>query len=106
MKTAKGKLSESRDLISTGRKDVTASKRRGKRDEDGNRPTTSKALVIRNGKYGAHGSGEVILASKMSGREKLDLLAGACCWMSARRSVVSTDAPFQRTTPRNGTRPL
>ncbi|KAF7980729.1 hypothetical protein HWV62_36739 [Athelia sp. TMB] len=75
VKTPKGKLSESRDLISTGRKDITASKRHGKRDENGNKPTTSKALVIRNGKYGAHGSGEVILASKMSGREKLDLLA-------------------------------
>jgi hypothetical protein len=40
------------------------------------KPTTSRALVLRNGKYGARGTGEVILKSKMSGREKMDLLAG------------------------------
>jgi hypothetical protein len=67
--------STSRELIAVGRKDVVA-KNAGKRDADGRRPTTSRALVIRNGKYGAHGTGEVMLASKLSGREKLDLLAG------------------------------
>ena len=40
------------------------------------KPTTSQALVLRNGKYGARGTGEVILMKKMSGREKMDLLAG------------------------------
>jgi hypothetical protein len=68
-------LSASRALVAVGRKDVVA-KNAGKRDADGRRPTTSKALILRNGKYGAHGTGEVMLASKLSGREKLDLLAG------------------------------
>ena len=40
------------------------------------KPTTSRALVLRNGKYGTRGTGEVMLMSKMSGREKMDLLAG------------------------------
>lgn len=40
------------------------------------KPTTSRALVLRNGKYGTRGTGEVMLVSKMSGREKMDLLAG------------------------------
>lgn len=69
------KTSASRDLIAVGRKDVVA-KSAGRRDAEGRRPTTSKALVLRNGKYGAYGTGEVLLASKLSGREKLDLLAG------------------------------
>ena len=67
--------SSGRQLIAVERKDVV-SKNAGKRDADGRRPTTSKALVLRNGKYGAYGTGEVMLASKLSGREKLDLLAG------------------------------
>ena len=40
------------------------------------KPTTSRALVLRNGKYGSQGTGEVILMRKMNGREKMDLLAG------------------------------
>lgn len=40
------------------------------------KPTTSRALVLRNGKYGTRGTGEVMLVGKMSGREKMDLLAG------------------------------
>ena len=40
------------------------------------KPTTSRALVLRNGKYGTRGTGEVMLMKKMSGREKMDLLAG------------------------------
>ncbi|KAG6885905.1 hypothetical protein C0993_007923 [Termitomyces sp. T159_Od127] len=32
-------------------------------------------MVLRNGKHGARGTGEMILVSKLSGREKLDLLA-------------------------------
>jgi hypothetical protein len=38
--------------------------------------TTTRALVLRNGKHGARGTGEIILMSRMTGREKLDLLAG------------------------------
>lgn len=72
--------SASRALVAVGRKDVIA-KHAGKRDADGRRPTTSKALVLRNGKHGAYGTGEVMLSSKLSGREKLDLLAGE--WYAA-----------------------
>ncbi|KAH7924249.1 hypothetical protein BV22DRAFT_1035310 [Leucogyrophana mollusca] len=67
-------LSASRDLVTVGPRHVQV-KHQGKRDENGHRPTTSRALVIRNGKYGARGTGEVMLATKLSGREKLDLLA-------------------------------
>ncbi|KAF8829046.1 hypothetical protein HHX47_DHR3000898 [Lentinula edodes] len=70
-----GKPSNSRDLISTGPKDVQ--KHHGKHDERQRevRPTTERALVLRNGKYGAQGTGELILMTKMTGRDKLDLLA-------------------------------
>jgi hypothetical protein len=64
-----------RDLIPVGPKHVQI-KHRSKRDENGLKPSTSRALVLRNGKYGARGTGEVILAGRISGREKLDLLAG------------------------------
>lgn len=72
-----GKPSNSRDLISTGPKDVQ--KHHGKHDERQRevRPTTERALVLRNGKYGAQGTDVFILMTKMTGREKLDLLAGA-----------------------------
>lgn len=69
------KLSTSRDLVPVGPREVTT-KHHGKRTEDGLRPTTARALVLRNGKHGARGTGEVILLNKMSGTEKLDLLAG------------------------------
>jgi len=69
-------LSTSRDLVPVGPRHVQVSKHGGKRDENGLKPTTSRALVLRNGKFGARGTGEVMLSSKMSGREKLDLLAG------------------------------
>lgn len=68
--------SASRELVKVGKKDITVSKHGSKRDKDGRRPTTSRALVLRNGKHGSMGTGEIILASKMSGREKMDLLAG------------------------------
>lgn len=65
-----------RDLVPVGSKHVQIKYHR-KRDENGLKPSTSRALVLRNGKYGARGTGEVILAGRISGREKLDLLAGA-----------------------------
>jgi hypothetical protein len=82
--------SASRALIPVGRKDVVA-KNGGKRDADGRRPTTSKALILRNGKYGAHGTGELMLASKLSGREKLDLLAGEYVIVVSDRFVINCD---------------
>ncbi|KAG6813367.1 hypothetical protein H0H92_011633 [Tricholoma furcatifolium] len=70
--------SKSRSLIPVGPRTVASSrgKHHGVRDENGERPTTVRAMVLRNGKYGARGTGEMILTSKLSGREKLDLLAG------------------------------
>ncbi|KAJ4483176.1 hypothetical protein J3R30DRAFT_3697951 [Lentinula aciculospora] len=69
------KASNSWDLISTGPKGVQ--NHHGKHDERQRevRPTTERALVLRNGKYGSQGTGEMILMTKMMGREKLDLLA-------------------------------
>jgi hypothetical protein len=43
----------------------------------GLKPSTSKALILRNAKFGAVGSGEVQLFNKrVFGQEKLDILAG------------------------------
>ncbi len=63
-------------LIKTGPKDVEVSKKSKKSGNSGILPTTERALVLRNGKHGARGTGELFLVSKMTGREKLDLLAG------------------------------
>ena len=41
-----------------------------------NRKTTERALVLRNGKHGAMGTGELVAVGRMSGREKFDLLSG------------------------------
>lgn len=82
-------LSTSRDLVTVGPRHVQASKHGGKRDENGFKPTTSRALVLRNGKFGARGTGEVMLSSKMSGREKLDLLAEDLVNEHARTAVMS-----------------
>lgn len=68
-------LSKSTDLVPVGPRHLQRTSH-GKRDESGHKPSTSRALVLRNGKYGARGDGELVLATKMSGREKLDLLAG------------------------------
>ncbi len=76
-KATNTKTSASRDLISLGSRDLT--EKRGKRGDDAlakERPTTTRALVLRNGKTGARGTGEVIAVSRLTGREKLDLLAG------------------------------
>ncbi|TFK23947.1 hypothetical protein FA15DRAFT_620109 [Coprinopsis marcescibilis] len=63
-------------LIKTGPKEVQVhASRHGKRGERGEKPTTTRALVLRNGKQGAMGTGEIISTTKMTGREKLDLLA-------------------------------
>lgn len=77
--------SASRDLVPVGPRHVStkasghlagrASKNQSKRNEHGDKPTTSRAIVLRNGKYGARGTGELMLASKLIGRDKLDLLA-------------------------------
>lgn len=70
------KQSNSKNLVPVGARHVVA-KHQGKRIENSEKPTTTRALVLRNGKHGARGTGEVMLVSKLSGREKLDLLAGS-----------------------------
>ncbi|KIO10195.1 hypothetical protein M404DRAFT_21860 [Pisolithus tinctorius Marx 270] len=84
-------LSQSRDLVPVGPRQVQA-KHHGKRDENGLRPSTSRALVLRNGKYGTYGTGELVLASRISGREKLDLLAEDLLSQRARTAIM---APLQ-----------
>ncbi len=76
IKKSVGSSSKSQALVTTGPKELVAKRIHGKRDENGQRPTTARALILRNGKYGAMGTGEVTLSNKMSGREKLELLAG------------------------------
>jgi hypothetical protein len=68
---------KSRDLVPVGPRHVAA-KHHKKRNENGHLPTTARALVLRNGKHGAMGAGELMLTRKMSGWEKLDLLGGKC----------------------------
>lgn len=74
---AKPKSAPSNVLVPVGPRHIVPKnpKLPGKRQPE-EKPTTSRALVLRNGKYGARGTGEIMLMSKMSGREKLDLLAG------------------------------
>ncbi|EKM80649.1 hypothetical protein AGABI1DRAFT_105632 [Agaricus bisporus var. burnettii JB137-S8] len=69
-----GAKSASKDLVKLGPREVfvDADKARKLREV---KPTTSRALVLRNGKYGVQGRGSLSLMSKISGREKLDLLA-------------------------------
>jgi hypothetical protein len=69
------KPSNSRDLVPVGPRQLAA-KNQGKRDENGDKPTTTRALILRNGKHGARGTGELMVMHKLTGREKLDLLAG------------------------------
>ncbi|KAI0062875.1 hypothetical protein BV25DRAFT_1855093 [Artomyces pyxidatus] len=68
------KVSESRDLVPVGPRHVSAKTRVSRRNEDGLLPTTARAIVLRNGKHGAMGTGELMSTRKVSGREKLDLL--------------------------------
>lgn len=65
----------SKDLVKVGPRDVFVDAEKAQKLRDA-KPTTSRALILRNGKYGSQGTGEIALMSKISGREKLDLLAG------------------------------
>ncbi|KAJ7902148.1 hypothetical protein B0H14DRAFT_1271645 [Mycena olivaceomarginata] len=62
-------------LVPVGARHLSAKRQSAKRDENGDKPTTARALVLRNGKHGARGTGELVLVTKLLGREKLDLLA-------------------------------
>ena len=64
-------------LTRTGPKEIiTHPSKETKRKEYVEKPTTTRALVLRNGKHGAMGTGEVVMLNKITGKEKLDLLAG------------------------------
>jgi hypothetical protein len=88
--------SASRDLIPTGPKQVGHARYAVKRDENGKRPTTSRALVLRNGKNGAMGTGEMQLFGKLSGREKLDLLAGVHAQRHTDSPQIAHAGPLRR----------
>ncbi|KAL1736146.1 hypothetical protein EV714DRAFT_242551 [Schizophyllum commune] len=62
-----------KDLVKKG--PSALQKSANKKQDAAEKPTTQRAIVIRNGKYGARGTGEVQLVTKLAGREKLDLLA-------------------------------
>ncbi|KAF9501917.1 hypothetical protein BDN71DRAFT_1438656 [Pleurotus eryngii] len=65
---------KSKSVVKVGPKNVSA-KYQGIKNDKGERPTTSRALTLRHGKYGSFGTGEMMHLGKMTGREKLDLLA-------------------------------
>jgi hypothetical protein len=71
-------------IIRTGPKEVSLHPSRHGKRQQMEKPTTTRALVLRNGKHGAMGSGEIIASNKITGREKLDLLAGASIRVSYR----------------------
>jgi len=71
--------STSRELVRVGARHIQVTKHGGKRTDEGKKPSTERALILRNGKYGSQGTGEMVVSGKLSGREKLDLLAGSSC---------------------------
>ncbi|KAI0051869.1 hypothetical protein FA95DRAFT_1602357 [Auriscalpium vulgare] len=73
-KSTKQTESSSRDLVTVGPRDVSAKHHGARLNDQGLLPTTARALVLRNGKHGAMGTGEIMSTRKPSGREKLDLL--------------------------------
>lgn len=70
--------SKHREIITLGNRQLVA-RHSSRLDENGLLPSTSRALVLRNGKQGAMGTGELMLLRKPIGREKLDLLGGTSC---------------------------
>ena len=67
---------QSSAIVPTGPKDVWYDAPTPRRKQGGTKPSTERALVLRNGKEGINGSGEVIMFTKLFGRETLELLAG------------------------------
>ena len=63
------------EIITLGSRQLVA-KHSSRLDENGLLPSTSRALILRNGKQGAMGTGELMSLRKPIGREKLDLLGG------------------------------
>lgn len=63
------------DLVTRGSRQVQV-KHSSRLDANGLLPSTARALVLRTGKQGAVGTGEVMSLRKPIGREKLELLGG------------------------------
>jgi hypothetical protein len=63
------------EIITLGSRQLVAG-HSSRLNENGLLPSTSRALVLRNGKQGAMGTGELMSLRKPIGREKLDLLGG------------------------------
>jgi hypothetical protein len=63
------------DLVTRGSRQVQI-KHASRLDENGLLPSTARALVLRTGKQGVMGTGELMSLRKPIGREKLDLLGG------------------------------
>lgn len=68
--------SRSKDVVPVGKRDVFQNAATKKSEAEKKKPSTTKALVLRDGKHGARGTGELMLQSKLGGREKFDLLSG------------------------------
>ncbi|KAJ7072063.1 hypothetical protein C8F01DRAFT_1102364 [Mycena amicta] len=83
--TSKAPTSTSKALVPVGDRHVATTAKRSKRDQNGHKPTTVRALVLR-------GSGEVMLASRLLGREKLDILLEDMIKEKAKGAVMS---PFR-----------
>jgi len=70
----KAKSKGSNALVARGKREIIHAS--SARKSLGQKPSTSRALILRNAKFGAVGSGEVQLFNKrIFGQEKLDLLA-------------------------------
>jgi hypothetical protein len=62
----------SKALVARGKRDIVQHESAGVK-KTGQKPSTSKALILRDAKYGG---GVVLFKSRIFGQEKLDLLAG------------------------------
>jgi hypothetical protein len=84
IKPTKPPASASKSLVPVGPRHVSRTAK-GKRDQDEGalkeKASTTRALVLRNGKHGARGTGELMLMKKMTGREKFELIAGVQCFL-------------------------
>jgi hypothetical protein len=70
-----GAKPSTKDLVKVGPRDVFVEADKAQKLREV-KPTTSRALILRNNKQALQKNGEFGLMTRMSGREKLDLLAG------------------------------
>jgi len=67
--------SQSKDLVKAVRRTVFIDSEKARKLRE-DKPTTSRALILRNAKLALQGNVDPTFKQRMSGREKLDLLAG------------------------------